>query len=50
MGKKAKTNRGKEKASSRKVDKATLPPPPAPVDAEVCFIDIVSVLKLVLLP
>lgn len=35
MGKKAKTNRGKEKASSRKVDKATLPPPPAPVDDEI---------------
>lgn len=35
MGKKAKTKSGKEKASSRKVDKTTLPPPPNPVDLEV---------------
>lgn len=35
MGKKAKTKSGKDKASSRKVDKSTLPPPPAPVDLEV---------------
>jgi hypothetical protein len=35
MGKKAKTKTGKEKATSRKVDKSTLPPPPTPVDLEV---------------
>ena len=35
MGKKPKSKSGKEKANSRKVDKSTLPPPPAPVDAEV---------------
>lgn len=34
MGKKAKTNKGKEKALGRKLDKSTLPPPPQPVDAE----------------
>jgi hypothetical protein len=37
MGKKAKTKSGREKASSRKVDKAALPPPPAPVTEEVSY-------------
>ena len=35
MGKKAKTKTGQAKAQSRKVDKATLPPPPAAVSEEV---------------
>jgi hypothetical protein len=35
MGKKAKNVSGLNKASSRKIDKTTLPPPPVPVDEEV---------------
>jgi hypothetical protein len=35
MGKKAKTKTGKDKATNRKVDKSTFPPPPAPVNLEV---------------
>lgn len=34
MGKKAKNVSGLNKASSRKIDKTTLPPPPVPVDEE----------------
>jgi len=37
MGKKAKTGKGKERAQSRKLDKADLPPPPAPVHDEVSW-------------
>jgi hypothetical protein len=35
MGKKARSKTGQLKAQSRKVDKTTLPPPPAPVEDEV---------------
>ena len=35
MGKKAKTTKGKIKASLRKVDKASLPAPPPPIAEEV---------------
>jgi len=35
MGKKAKTSTGKQKAKERKIDKASLPPPPKPLDTEV---------------
>lgn len=35
MGKKAKTKAGKVKATSRKVDKATLPGPPKAIEEEV---------------
>ncbi|GAX21301.1 hypothetical protein FisN_1Lh133 [Fistulifera solaris] len=34
MGKKARTNRGKERALGRRLDVSTLPPPPVPVDSE----------------
>lgn len=36
MGKKAKKASGIAKASMRKLDKASLPPPPVPVEEEVC--------------
>ena len=36
MGKKAKKASGIAKASMRKLDKAMLPPPPVPVEEEVC--------------
>jgi len=35
MGKKAKNASGLNKASQRKINKASLPPPPAPVEEEV---------------
>lgn len=35
MGKKAKTSSGKQKAKERKIDKASLPPPPKPLETEV---------------
>ncbi len=38
MGKKAKSTKGALKAKERKLDKSTLPPPPKPVDDEVCWI------------
>jgi hypothetical protein len=36
MGKKAKTASGKKKAATRKLPKSELPPPPKPLDTEVC--------------
>jgi hypothetical protein len=35
MGKKAKSTKGKLRATGRKLDKSTLPPPPKPVTDEV---------------
>ena len=37
MGKKPKSNKGKEKAMGRKLDKSTLPDPPGPVENEVRY-------------
>lgn len=36
MGKKAKTAQGKKKAATRKLPKSELPPPPKPLEVEVC--------------
>lgn len=38
MGKKAKSTKGKLRATGRKLDKSTLPPPPKPVTDEVRFL------------
>jgi hypothetical protein len=37
MGKKAKTPSGKRKAQGRKLPKSELPPPPKPLETEVCL-------------